>query len=367
MEHAGLDALVMQQNSEKLGGYVRWFTDVPAFDYPITVVFPREGSMTVVMHGPVGERELPAHGDGVLRGVGRVIGTASFAPAHYTRTYDIELALPAIEPFARGRIGLLGTYQMGYATGRRLVERFGELDDVSELVDAIKAVKSPEEQALIRATAALQDEVMQAAVDAVEPGMKESDVSAVARKAAHDRGSESGIILCGAASIGRPAPLAPRHLQNRVLRDGDVYAFLVEVDGAGGQYAEIGRMVTIGSVADRVEQELEVLLEAQQFTVERLRPAKPCAEIFAEYNEYLRERGRPEERRIHAHGQGYDLVERPLIRWDETMSVAPGMNFAAHPTWVVDGFFAFVCDNWLVGEDGPGERLHGFPQEIVRR
>jgi Xaa-Pro aminopeptidase len=367
MEHAGLDVLVMQQNSEKLGGYVRWFTDLPAFDYPITVVFPREGAMTVVMHGPAGARELPLGGDGILRGVGRVIGTASFASAHYTRTYDVELALPAIEPFGAGRIGLVGTYQLGYATGKRLAERFGELEDVSELVDAIKAVKSPEEQELIRATARLQDAVMQAAVDVVAPGMRESDVTAAARKAAQDRGSESGILLCGAAPIGTPAPLAPRHLQNRVLRDGDVYALLVEVDGAGGQYAEVGRMITIGPVPDRVEAELELLLAAQRFTVERLRPGKPCAEIFAEYDAYLREIGRPQERRIHAHGQGYDLVERPLIRWDETMRVDAGMNLAVHPAWVVDGFFAFVCDNWLVGPDGPGERLHRFPQEIVRR
>jgi len=197
--------------------------------------------------------------------------------------------------------------------------------------------------------------------------MKESDVTAVARKAAHDRGSESGILLCGAAPVGHPAPLAPRHLQDRVLRAGDVYALLVEVDGAGGQYAEIGRMITIGSVPDRVEAELDVLLDAQRFTVERLRPGKPCAEIFGEYEEYLRGLGRPAERRIHAHGQGYDLVERPLIRWDETMRVMTAMNFAVHPGWIVDGFFAFVCDNWIVGLDGPGERLHRFPQEIVRR
>lgn len=47
------------------------------------------------------------------------------------------------------------------------------------------------------------------------------------------------------------------------------------------------------------------------------------------------------------------------------MTVEAGMNFACHPSWVVDGFYAWICDNWLVGPDGPGERLHRFPQEIV--
>ena len=367
MEDAGLDALVMQQNSEALGGYVRWFTDLPAFDYPVTVVFPRDGRMTVVMHGPLGERELPPEGDGMFRGVERVIGTASFASVHYTRHYDAELAAPAVEPFARGRVGMLCSYQFGHAAATYLRDRFPHAgwDDVTELVDPIKAIKSEEEVARIRDAAALQDEVMRIAFDAVEPGKKESDVTAVARRAAHERGSEAGIFLCGAGPIGQPAIIAPRHMQNRVIREGDVLVLLVEVDGPGGLYAELGRTCTVGPAPARVKEELAFVLEAQRFTVGQLQPGRSCSEIFAAYNEFMREHGRPEERRLHAHGQGYDLVERPLVRADETMTVEAGMNFAVHPTYFTDGFVAWICDNWIVGPDGPGDRLHRFPQEIV--
>ncbi len=144
MAEARLDVLVMQNNSDSFGGYVRWFTDMPGFFYPVSVVFPREAPMTVVTHGPLGERELPAEGDGFFRGVERVIGTASFPSAHYTRTYDAELLAPALEPFAHASVGLLGTYQLGYATGSYLVERFpdAQFTEASELVDRIKAIKS---------------------------------------------------------------------------------------------------------------------------------------------------------------------------------------------------------------------------------
>lgn len=369
MADAGLDALVMQNNSQSLGGYVRWFTDVPGSDYPVSVVFPREEPMTVVAHGPLGERELPLQTDGIFRGVQRVIGTASFPSVHYTRTYDAELLAPALEPFARGNIGLIGTYQLGYANGSYLVEHFPDarFTEVSELVDAIKAIKSEEEQELIHATAAMQDEVMEIALAAVEPGKKESEVTALAQHAAHQRGSEAGILLCGAGPVGEPAGLAPRHRQDRVLHDGDVFVLLVEVDGPGGLYTELGRTCTVGPAPTRVKEELESTLAAQRFTVERLRPGNSCREVFEEYNEFMRERGRPEEHRIHAHGQGYDLVERPLIRFDETMTVQSGMNFACHPSYRIDGFVAWICDNWLVGPDGPGERLHRFPQQIVER
>jgi Xaa-Pro aminopeptidase len=369
MADAGLDVLVMQNNSAALGGYVRWFTDVPAYDYPISVAFPREAPMTVVMHGPPGERKLPPEGDGVFRGVQRVIATASFPSVHYTRTYDAELLARALEPFAHASIGLLGTHQLGYGTGSYLVERYPDalINEASDLVDGIKAIKSEEEQDLIRAAATLQDAVMQTALEAIEPGKRESEITALARHAAQERGSEAGFLLCGAGPIGEPTRIARVHHQNRMLREGDVLSLLIEVDGPGGLYTELGRTCTVGPAPARIKEELEFTLLAQRFTVERLLPGTPCVEVFEAYNEFMREHGRPEEQRVHAHGQGYDLVERPLIRHDETMMIRAGMNFACHPTYMIDGFQSWICDNWLIGPDGPGERLHRFPQKIVER
>ena len=41
--------------------------------------------------------------------------------------------------------------------------------------------------------------------------------------------------------------------------------------------------------------------------------------------------GAPPELRLYGHSQGYDLVERPLLRDDETMPLAANMNMAVHP------------------------------------
>jgi Xaa-Pro aminopeptidase len=370
MQAEGIDVLVLQNNSESCGGYVRWFTDMPASYYPTSVVFPREAPMSVVAHGPLGEvRDLEGGSDGVWRGVERVFSTASFPSAPYTREYDAELALRGLGPFERATVGLVGTAQMSFAFGERL--RRGLPDarfvEVSELVDRIKAIKSDEEQALIRATAALQDEVMESALSAVEPGKKESDIAAVARRRAQELGSEAGIYMAGSGPAGTPAPTRPRHYQNRTLQPGDVFTLLIEIDGPGGMYTELGRMCTLGPVPQRLQEELEFALTAQRFTLERLRPGAPAAEIFAEYNEFLRANGRPPERRVHCHGQGYDLVERPFVRFDETMTIEAGVNMACHPKYVRDGVFAWICDNYLIGPDGPGPRLHSFPQTVVER
>ena len=47
-------------------------------------------------------------------------------------------------------------------------------------------------------------------------------------------------------------------------------------------------------------------------------------------NEFLRNKGFPEEKRLFAHGQGYDLVERPAIREDEPMILKENMNITVY-------------------------------------
>ena len=38
-----LDCLIIQNSTDFLGGYIKWFTDMPALhNYPVTVIFPRD-------------------------------------------------------------------------------------------------------------------------------------------------------------------------------------------------------------------------------------------------------------------------------------------------------------------------------------
>src|SRR5882672_12841074 len=117
-EHT-IDALLMQSNNDWMGGYVKYFTDVPATNgYPVTVVFPKDERMTVIAQGPMGMvRELPPAGDGVRRGVARLVGSPTYASCPYTAEYDGQLAEKALERYAGGTIGLVGTMSISFATG----------------------------------------------------------------------------------------------------------------------------------------------------------------------------------------------------------------------------------------------------------
>jgi Xaa-Pro aminopeptidase len=369
MERDRIDVLVMQNNNDHMGGYVKYFTDIPAGNgYPVTVVFPRDDLMTVVMQGPLGGvEELTAQGDGVRRGVKRVLTTPSYASAVYTNAYDPELAASALAPFAKGTIGLVCTYQMSLAMGDFLKQRLAgaRFVDASDMVDAIKAIKSEEEMELIVRTARMQDGAMKAAFDAIRPGMRDRDVVAEAQFYSQTHGSEQGLYLCASAPLGTPMKFAPKHMQNRVIREGDYVALLVEDSGPGGFYTELGRNCVVGKAPQQMKDELAFTLESRRITLDLLKPGTPAKEIWDKFNDFMRRSGRPEETRLYCHGQGYDLVERPLIRHDEPMVIQKDMNIVVHPTYIHKGMLSWVCDNYLIGSNGPGERLHRFPETIM--
>jgi Xaa-Pro aminopeptidase len=169
----------------------------------------------------------------------------------------------------------------------------------------------------------------------------------------------------GAGAPGQAVWQGNKHLQNRVLREGDVFTLLIETNGPGGQYTELGRTCVLGSAPRELKDEFALLLEARNYSLGMLVPGASCKHIWDSHNRFLRSRGRPEEQRLYCHGQGYDLVERPLVRFDEPMPIRSRMNIACHPNWLSQRFFNSITDNYWIGEKGVSERLHKFAEKIV--
>ena len=164
MRSAGIDALVMQGSQDFMGGYVRWFADQPALmGYPRTIIFPVEGLMTICDVGPFGGVTHPEGKDPDARGVGKRVFTPSFnATVAYTSRYDAELVANEIRQNGFRTVGLLcadGAYH-GMIDGIRRACEGVNFVDASELIDAIKAIKSPEEMQVIRRAAAMQDQIL---------------------------------------------------------------------------------------------------------------------------------------------------------------------------------------------------------------
>ncbi len=365
MADLGLDALVTQAREDWCGGYVRWLTDLPANNgYPRTVVAFPDRPMEVVEMGAFGTDLKTDPEAQATAGVGRVLGTPSFVSVGYTIDYDTELLVKLPREAGAKRIGLLAPGALPWSMVAGLQAAGFETADATDALDRVKAIKSPGEQALIRQTAALQDRVFAEVCDFIRPGLTDRDVAAHAEAVGRRLGSDQGIHLGLSAPMGQASRFRNRPFQTRELAPGDHMSLLIEVNGPGGIYLEIARTMVLGAADDHLLQAFENVRAAQDHSLSLMKPGADPAAIARAHDGWMQARGLPPETRLYAHGQGCDMVERPLIRRDETMALAEDMLFAVHPGYDDGRVFAVICDNYLIGEDGPGPCLHQTEKKI---
>ena len=367
MREAGIDALIAQNSSDWVGGYTRWFSNTPATNgYLTTIVFQLEGGMALIEQGPFDHVRDFSATEAHLTGITRKLTTPSYPSVEYTASYDAVLAAKEARRFGAKRVGLVAPAAMyhGFAIHLRANLTDHDIVDATELVDRIKALKSEEERGLIRQVAAMQDQILVRVRDFIRPGLKDYEIAAYAQYVGQQLGSEQGIFLCSSASAGQAATFQPRYRQGRTLQSGDVFSLLIENNGPGGYYTELSRIFVLGRASSELRDAHASVLDAQRHALSLLKPGVRCAEIAARINDYLRAQGLGEERRLSAHGMGYDMVERPLVRADETLSLEEHMSMVCHPGLATERLFVHNTDNYLIEAHGVSECLHRTPKQV---
>ncbi|HEY0747909.1 MAG TPA: M24 family metallopeptidase [Steroidobacteraceae bacterium] len=367
MKAQAIDALVIQNSSDWVGGYIRWFTNQPATNgYSSSVAFPLDGGMSLVEQGPFGGVRTTSDEAASATGISRRLTTPSYPSVGYSGIYDAELICGELRSWGAKRVGVVAPAAMYHSFGQTLRELLTGVDivDATDWVDRIKALKSAEERALIRQVAAMQDAVMARVAEFIKPGLKDFEIAAYAQYVGQQLGSEQGIFLCSSAPAGQAASFRPRSMQGRTLQSGDVYSLLIENNGAGGYYTELSRMFVLGRVSRALSDAHDAVIEAQRHALSLLKPGAAPARIFAELNAYLLRHGLGEERRLGMHGMGYDMVERPLIRSDEDMPLAENMAIVCHPGILNDEMFVHNTDIYLIEAHGPSACLHRTAKQI---
>lgn len=365
MRDRKIDILLMRQDEEYYGGYVRWFSAiVPRHSYPFTVIFPVDDAMTTIASAPPGEGKPP---EWAVYGVKKRLGAPYYPSFHYTNAYDAELAVEVLKERSGGTIGIVGMSSMHVPFYEYLTKHLPGMKfvDATDPIDYLKAIKSPEEIEFIKGTAALQDAAFEYVRQRIKPGMRDADVNAEADYISTKLGSTRLQVLISSYQQGeKPTGFMGRHFMNRVLKKGDHVVLLLEGNGPGGYYTEIARVISLGEPTQEAREMFARALEAQNLTLKMLKPGATPKDIWDANNDFLRKIGSEPEGRLYAHGEGYELVERPAIRYDEPMKLQAGMNIAVHPVFKNSRVWTTLCDNYMITENGVGPCLHKTPKEI---
>lgn len=366
MRDRKVDVLLMRQDEEYFGGYVRWFSGlVPRHSYPFTVIFPVDDEMTTITSSPP---SAPGPAPWAVRGVKKRLGAPYYPSFHYTSTQDAELAAGVLAERKGATIGIVGMTSIHVPFYQYLTQHLpgATFVDMTDPIDHLKAIKSPEEIELIKGTAALQDAALEHVRKILKPGLRDLDIHAEADYVSTKLGCTRLQVLVSSYHPGeQPMGFMGRHYANRVLREGDHVVVLLEGNGPGGYYTEIARPFSFGEPAQEAKEMFARVLEAQALTLRMLQPGATPKDIWDANNEFLKNIGSGPEERLYAHGEGYELVERPAVRYDETMKIQAGMNIAVHPVGKNSRVWTNLCDNYLVTENGVGPCLHKTPKEII--
>jgi Xaa-Pro aminopeptidase len=235
----------------------------------------------------------------------------------------------------------------------------------AEMVERLRAVKSPEEVAAIRAAAALAQEALAEVLPTIRPGQGERDIGAALEAALRRRGSEwhpfPTIVASGPRSALPHARTSIREVQRGewLLLD-----FGAQVDG---YCADLTRTVVVGARADERQRAMYDLVRcAQGRALAHLRPEMTGREGDALAREIIAGRGFGEAfGHSLGHGLGLEVHEAPRLAPTSeapvparaVVTVEPGVYF---PGW---GGVRLEDDLYL-GDDGP-ELLSDGRTELV--
>ncbi len=238
-----------------------------------------------------------------------------------------------------GRIGL---DESGYVLVQALQELVPtvEIGDGDAVMQVARLIKFPEELAIMEEAAAIAEAVTQSAIDAVRPGVRETDVVANAMHTLFRLGGEQAHVDTPFVASGEHMAPPNRIPSDKIIRDGD----LVFIDiGAcwSGYYGDMGRTVICGKPSRRQQEVYTAVHGCLAAAATTMKAGNTNDDVARAVHAVAEEHGLGANfiSLFIGHGVGIGSNEPPYIGEElpgaETVILREGMTFAVEPLiWV---------------------------------
>jgi ectoine utilization protein EutD len=342
MQARGIDTLLVVDpaNMNYLTGYDGW-----SFYTPQTVILGQELAEPICI-----TRLMDANGAKLTTFLdhANILGF----PDHYVQSterhpMDYIAGIVSDRGLGKGTIGLeMDAYYFspaGYEALKRGLPN-ARLVDSGQLVAWVRAVKSAVEITYMDQAARIIERTMQAAIDAIRPGVRQCDVVAKIYATqitgtAEYGGDYTSFVPMLPTGIGTSTP----HLtwSDRPFVVGE--ATILELAAARHHYhCPMARTTFLGKPPTKMTDTEKVVIEGTQAALDAARPGATCEAVEAAWRQVISRHGIVKESRI-----GYSVGLSYPPDWGEhTMSLRPGDKTVLQPNMTLHVIPGIWMDDW---------------------
>ena len=261
----------------------------------------------------------------------------------------------------RGAIGIEGTTAYDTVTRLSAAGPF-EPRDASAVFDALRRIKSPEEQAFIREAARRTNLAIDATHRALAVGKTEGEISAVLEAEFRALGVRGG----GLVQFGPSAALPHGAPGERRLARGDVV--LIDAGCKIREYnSDVTRTVSFGAPSDEIRRVYAAVDRAQRTGIDALRAGASGEDADRAARKVIADAGWGDAftHRL-GHGLGMDGHEAPYLVSGNATPLSTGNTVTVEPGIYLPGKFGVrIEDDYAVRDSAPPGSLSARPAELV--
>jgi Xaa-Pro aminopeptidase len=208
------------------------------------------------------------------------------------------------------------------------------LDDGDSLMQDCRRVKMVEELALMEEAAAIGEAVTSAAIEAVKPGVRETDVAAEAMHALYRLGGEMAHVATAFVASGEHMGPPTRLATDKIIREGD----LIDIGAMwAGYFADVARTVICGRPSRPQQEVYTAVHEALHAGIDAMKAGNTNDDVADAIVAAGRRHGLDEHfiTLFIGHGIGVGANEPPYVGESlpgaQTVELEEGMTLALEP------------------------------------